>query len=223
VTGGTESPTLAEVFVPRSDRVARIALIGAGVVAISILAQVRIGPIWLQPLAVLLTAAILGSRGGGLTAIIYVALGILGLPVFGPGLSAWSDLGYPGPYLRYGLGYLMGLIAAAFAVGWLTERRSWDRHPANAARLGLAGIALLYLPGSIWAEVAALLMRQTRGPAGVLPSILMLVITVAVLAFGMPRAWAWVAAMQPAAPGSGSGELDSEPPPPERTHSDPPQ
>ena len=53
----------------------------------------------------------------------------------------------------------------------------------------------MYLPGVIWLEVAALLMRETRGPAGVLPSIPMLVITVAVLAFGLPRAWAEVAAM----------------------------
>ena len=128
VTGGTESPTLAEVFVPRSDRVATTAIIGASVIAISLLAQVRIGPIWLQPLAVLLIGAILGSRGGGLAAAIYVALGILGLPVFGPGISAWTNVDYRAPYARYGLGYLVGLTAAAFAVGWLTERRSWDRH-----------------------------------------------------------------------------------------------
>jgi hypothetical protein len=40
-------------------------------------------------------------------------------------------------------------------------------------------------------------MREARGPASVLPSIPMLVFTVAVLAFGLPRAWAAVAAMQP--------------------------
>jgi biotin transporter BioY len=203
VTGGAESPTLAEVFVPRSDRVASSALIGAGVIVIAILAQVRIGPIWLQPLAVLLTGAVLGSKGGGLAAVIYVGLGILGLPVFGPGLSAWTVMEFGAPYVRHGLGYLAGLTAAAFAVGWLTERRSWDRRPASAARLGLAGIALLYLPGVIWLEVAALLMRAQRGPAGVLPSVPMLVITVAVLAFGLPRAWTWVAAKQHAALASG--------------------
>jgi biotin transporter BioY len=199
VTGGTESPTLAQVFVTRSDKVATTAVIGASVVAISLLAQVRIGPIWLQPLAVLLSGAILGSRGGGLAAAIYVALGILGLPVFSPGVNAWTNVDFRVPYVRYALGYLVGLIAAAFAVGWLTERRLWDRHRASAARLALVGILLMYLPGVIWLEVAALLMRETRGPAGVLPSITMLVITVAVLGFGLPRAWAEVAAMQRAA------------------------
>jgi biotin transporter BioY len=196
VTGGTESPTLAQVFVPRSDSVATTVVIGASVIAISILAQVRIGPIWLQPLVVLLTGASLGSRGGVLAAALYVALGVLGLPVFGPGVNAWTTVNFRAPYVRYALGYLVGLTAAAFAVGWLTERRSWDRHRASAARLALVGIVLMYVPGVIWLEVAALLMRETRGPAGVLPSIPMLVITVAVLAFGLPRAWAWVEAMQ---------------------------
>ena len=223
VTGGTESATLAEVFVPRADRIATTALIGASVIAIAILAQVQIGPIWLQPLAVLLTGAILGSRRGGLAVCIYVALGILGLPVFGPGLDAWTSVNHRAPYVRYGLGYLVGLAAAAFAVGWLTERRSWDRHRATAARLALAGIVLMYLPGVIWLEVAALLMRETRAPAGVLPSIPMLVLTVAVLAFALPRAWAGVAAMQRPASASKSGAVPTQSTPTETTHTNQPQ
>jgi len=202
VTGGTESPTLAQVFVPRSDKVATTALIGAAAIVISVLAQVRIGPIWLQPLAVLLNGAVLGSRGGALAAPGYVALGIVGVPVFGPGVSAWTSVTAGTPYVRYGLGYLAGLVAAAFAVGWLSERRSWDRRRASAARLALAGIVLMYVPGVVWLESAALLMRESRGPAGVLPSIPMLVITVAVLAFGLPRAWTEVARMQRAASAS---------------------
>lgn len=218
VTGGTESPTLAEVFVPRSDRVATTALIGTGVIAISVLAQVRIGPIWFQPLAVLLTGAILGSRGGSLAAAIYVTVGIIGIPVFGPGVSAWTPVNFGPPYVRYGLGYLVGLIAAAFAVGWLSERRLWDRHRASAARLALAGVALMYLPGVIWLEVAALLAREARGPAGVLPSIPMLLITVAILALGLPRAWAAVAPMQRAASESRSGVVPTPSTPTETTH-----
>ena len=223
VTGGTESATLAEVFVPRADRIATTALVGSSVIAIAILAQVQIGPIWLQPLAVLLTGAILGSRRGGLAVCIYVALGILGFPVFGPGLDAWTSVAFRAPYVRYGLGYLIGLTAAAFAVGWLTERRSWDRHRATAARLALAGIVLMYLPGVIWLEIAALLMREARGPAGVLPSIPMLVLTVAVLTFGLPRAWAGVAALQRPASGSELGAVPTQPTPTETTHTNQPQ
>ena len=93
MTGGLESPTLAAMFVPRSDRVATAALVAASAVAISVLAQVRIGPIWLQPLAVLLTAAALGSRAGALAVTIHIALAILGLPVFGPGDQRLDERG----------------------------------------------------------------------------------------------------------------------------------
>ena len=54
----------------------------------------------------------------------------------------------------------------------------------------------MYVPGVVWLEFAALLMRETHGPAGVLPSILMLVITVAVVAFALPRAWVAAASMK---------------------------
>jgi biotin transporter BioY len=219
VTGGKDSPTLAEVFVPRSDRVATMVLIGAAVIAISILAQVWVGPIWLQPLAVLLSGASLGSRRGGLAATMYVALGILGVPVLGPGVSAWTNVDFNVPYIRYGLGYLAGLTAAAFAVGWLSERRLWDRHRLSAARLALAGIVLMYLPGVVWFEVTALLRRETRGPEGVLPSIPMVVITVAVFAFALPRAWAAVAPLQRAASESKSAAVPTQSTPAETTHS----
>jgi biotin transporter BioY len=220
-TGGTQSPTLAEVFVPRSDRVATAVLIGAGVIAISVLAQVSVGPIWLQPLAVLVTGAILGSTGGSLAASIYVGLGILGLPVFGPGVSAWTNIDSGAPYVRYGLGYVLGLTAAAFTVGRLSERRMWDRHRASAARLALAGILIMYLPGVVWFEIATLLMRETRGWAGVLPSIPMLVITVAILAFGLPRAWEAVASMERAASHSTPETDPTQSKPAATTHTDP--
>jgi biotin transport system substrate-specific component len=182
---------------------------------------VQIGRIWFQPLAVLLTGAVLGSRGGSLAATIYIALGIVGIPVFGPGVSAWTTVDGV-PYVRYGLGYLVGLTAAAFAVGWLSERRSWDRHRASAARLALAGSVTMYLPGVVWLEVAALLRREPGAPAGVLPSIPMLVITVPVLAFGLPRAWAAVAAMQLAASASKSAAVATQSTPTETTPTDSP-
>ena len=218
MTGGTESPTLAAMFVARSDRVATAAVIATCVIAISILAQVRVGAIWFQPLAVLLTGAVLGSRGGALAVAIYVALGIIGLPVFGPGVNAWTSVSSGAPYIRYGLGYVAGLTGAAFAVGWLSERRRWDRHRATAARLALAGIALIYIPGFAWLEVTALLMRETKGPGGVLPSIPMLVITVAVLALGLPRLWVAAAAAQRAASEYTSAAVTAQATPAETTN-----
>ncbi len=133
-------------------------------------------------------------------------------------------MGYTGtPYVRYGLGYLVGLTAAAFAVGRLSERRSWDRHRASAARLALVGIALMYGLGFVWLEVAALLKRETQAPSGVLPSILMLVITVAVVAFALPRAWVAAASMKRAQSESTLEAVPVQTEPDETTDPRPPQ
>jgi biotin transport system substrate-specific component len=192
ITGGTDSPTLAEVFFPSSDRVATVALIGGSAFAIAILAQIKVGPIWLLPLAVLLAAAALGSRNGALASGVYVALGMIGLPVFGGRHSAWSEVEYQGPFAQHALGYLAGLVAAAYAVGWLAERRWWDRKIPTAALLALIGVLIIYVPGRLWAEIVALFLRSSRAETSVLPSIPMLVITVAVFAVALPQAWAWV-------------------------------
>lgn len=192
VTGGTESPTLAQVFVPRSDRIANVALIVAGAVLIGAFSQIRLGPVWLQPLAVLFTAAVLGSRGGALSVVVFIALGIVGIPVFGGGHSAWTAVDFRTPYAQHALGHLLGLAMAAFAVGWLAERRSWDRRIPTGALLALVGIVLLYLPGRIWVEVVALFMRQDRADTALLPSIPMLVATILIMAVALPWAWGWV-------------------------------
>ena len=224
VKGGTESPTLAAVFVARSDTVATSALIAVFVIAISILAQVRVGPLWLQPLAVLLTGAVLGSRGGGLAATIYVAIGILGLPVFAPGVSAWTSVNFRAPYVRYGLGYLVGLTAAAFAVGWLCERRLWDRHRAGAARLALAGITLhvrawIHLARDVrpcsCANSAGPRVCCRRSQCSSLPSPFWRSVC-HVRGLG-------VASMQHAASESESRELPPESTPPGTTHTNPPR
>lgn len=213
-TGGTESPTLSQVFFPRSDRMANVALIAASVIAITLLAQVKVGPIWLQPLAVLLAGAALGSRNGGLAAVAYIVLGVIGLPVFGGGVNAWAPSAQ-GPYAQHAIGYLVGLAAGAFAVGWLAERRSWDRRIPTAALMALIGVAILYVPGLIWVEALALFMRLPGGQTSLLPSIPMLAISVVVLAVALPQAWAWVERRQRPRVEPGSEELEPEPKVPE--------
>jgi biotin transporter BioY len=192
VKGGQEAPTLSQVFLPKSDKIANVALIAGSVLAILILAQIKLGPIWLLPLGALLVGAGIGSRSGALAVLIFVALGVVGLPVFGGGQSAWSTLGSRGSYMQEALGMMVGLIAATFTVGWLAERRLWDRRFPTAAALALIGVALIYLPGRIWAEILALFMRQASAEISFLPSIPMLVITVAVMTVALPMTWSWL-------------------------------
>src|SRR4030095_13090228 len=80
-------------------------------------------PFTFQPMVVLVGAAVLGGRLGAASQILYLTLGILGLPVFAasPVLSQGIArlLGPTG-------GYLMAYPVAAFVTGTLAER-GFDR------------------------------------------------------------------------------------------------
>lgn len=68
-------------------------------------------PITLQTLFVLLSAVALGSNLGGLTQVIYIILGVSGLPIFaGAGNGIYYLFGPTG-------GYLFGFVAAVFFAG----------------------------------------------------------------------------------------------------------
>ncbi len=100
-------------------------------------------PVTGQTLAVLLLGALLGSRRGALSVLTYMVEGAVGLPVFAGGGSgpAWL-LGPTG-------GYLLGFVAAAWAVGWLSEHLG-DRSVAGTLVILLAGSAVIYLFGLLW-------------------------------------------------------------------------
>jgi biotin transporter BioY len=211
MTGGTESSTLAQVFVPRSDTFANAILIGASVIGMAILAQIKFGPIWLLPLAALFVGVILGSQRGGLAAMIFIVLGVVGIPVFGGGRSAWTPVEFRAPYAQLALGFLLGLAAATFVVGWLAERRAWDRRLQTAGLLALVGVLIMYVPGFGWVQLVALFQRQTNAQIGILPSVPMLVLTVAILAVVLPQAWRWVAERQQPKPVLEPTVLEPEP------------
>src|SRR4029450_4406651 len=75
-------------------------------------------PFTFQPMVVLVGAAALGARLGMASQIIYLALGVAGLPVF-----AASPALPPGIARLFGPtgGYLMVYPIAAFITGWLAE------------------------------------------------------------------------------------------------------
>lgn len=73
-------------------------------------------PFTLQPFFVLLSGSLLGSRLGALSQLVYVLVGLLGLPVFTQG-------GGPGYIMQPTFGYLVGFVICAYLVGKLTEKR----------------------------------------------------------------------------------------------------
>lgn len=94
-----------------------------GAVLVALAAQVAVPlpgtpvPMTLQPLAVLLVGGLLGPRLGATSMVLYLALGIAGLPVFTPTVPLLGIARLLGPTG----GYLLAYPVAAFAVGWLAD------------------------------------------------------------------------------------------------------
>ena len=77
-------------------------------------------PITLQTLVVLLSGAMLGAYYGALSMIIYLSLGVIGLPVFAGGSSGIGVLFGPTG------GYLFSYPIAAFVIGKMLENKKLD-------------------------------------------------------------------------------------------------
>lgn len=124
-------------------------LVVAGSLFVAALAQVSLPlpftpvPITGQSFAVLLVGAVLGARRGATSLALYLLEGSLGLPVFANGTSGWARLLGPTG------GYLIGFVAAAWIVGYLTER-GLSRHWYMLLLTFLAGEAAIYLLGVPW-------------------------------------------------------------------------
>jgi len=144
-------------------------------------------PFTFQPMVVLLGAMVLGSRLGAASQVLYLALGIAGLPVF-----AASPLLPPGAARLLGPsgGYLMSYPLASFVTGALAER-GFDRRYLTAVIAMAAGLAVVYAGGTAWLSIAS---PQARGistalAAGVAPFIVPDVLKLFVAAGVMPGLW----------------------------------
>lgn len=160
-------------------------ILSSGFVALSAQAymELRVGPVPItgQTFSVLLVGATLGSRLGTAALLLYLAEGIVGMPVFSGGNSGWA-------YFSGGPtgGYLAGFVAGAFVTGWLCER-GWDRHVLlTAAAMALGNVAI-YACGVVrladfvgWSEVWA---------AGVQPFLAGAAAKIALASGLLPGAW----------------------------------
>jgi biotin transport system substrate-specific component len=96
-------------------------------------------PITGQTFAVLMTGAVLGSKRGGASMLVYLGTGIAGVPVFAP----------DGAIPHASVGYLIGYPVAAFVVGWFVEQ-GWGRNPLKLAGAMLLGEVAIYGFGLPW-------------------------------------------------------------------------
>ncbi len=186
----TLAPTLLKRTLPRlNTHVRDTLLIVSGSLCVAGMAQVRIAlpftpvPITGQTFAVLLVGAVLGSRRGAASLLLYLIQGLLGLPVFAGGASSLAYLLGPTG------GYLVGFVVAAGLVGLLAAR-GLDRRIPSALLAFLAGEAVIYLFGVTWLTVFLGIQRAIA--AGLLPFLVGDAIKLAAAGLVLPAAWALV-------------------------------
>ncbi|MFC3722035.1 biotin transporter BioY [Neoaquamicrobium sediminum] len=103
-------------------------------------------PFTMQTFVVLVIGMSFGWRLAAVTVALYLAQGVVGLPVFAGSPEKGIGLTYlAGPTG----GYLLGMLPAAALCGWLAEL-GWDRHVSTSAIAMLAGTTIIYAFGLIW-------------------------------------------------------------------------
>ena len=138
----------ATVF-PRATPAVDVMLAMGGAAFIALAAQISIPlpftpvPITGQTFAVAMTAAALGLTTGAAASILYVAAGLVGLPVYADASSGWHVLSSATG------GYLIGFIACALIVGWCGDH-GWTSSFSSTVGAMLLGETLIYICGLLW-------------------------------------------------------------------------
>lgn len=157
---------------PALARLREVGLVLAGTAALTLIGQISIPlpftpvPITLGTFAALGVGAILGSRRGALSALLFGALAAVGAPV----LAGWSS----GVVATFG--YVIGYILIAAIAG--RAATVWSRHSGSMASRVATGVALMllasasvYIPGLIWLKVATGASWSTALSLGLVPFI----------------------------------------------------
>jgi len=140
-------------------------------------------PIVLSNLLAVLSGLILGPRLGAMSQLVYVLVGVAGVPVFA-GLHGGAAV-LAGPTG----GYLVGFVLAAAVAGALRGAPPLDTRRALSA--AAAGAAVVYLPGLPWLVVTTGMGLRRALLAGVLPFLpgdLLKVVAAGVVAPSLSRA-----------------------------------
>lgn len=153
MTTQTQTLVLADIWTKpeaRTNILVRDATLVVGFALLTaICAQIRIPlgftpvPITGQTFAVLLAGAVLGKKLGALSQLTYWLAGLTGLPFYSNATGGWS-VGTGAT-----MGYMIGFVLAATAVGHLAELKH-DRKFITSLPAMLLGSAIIYICGATW-------------------------------------------------------------------------
>lgn len=171
-----------------------MALIVMGSLFVAGLAQVSISllplspvPITGQTLGVLLVGASLGAMRGGLSLLLYLSWGAIGLPFFAEGNSGLDFLKMSSATG----GYLWGFVVAATVVGSLAQR-GWDRSFRSAIGAMLIGEVIIFTLGVTWLSWAISVPGSKALELGLYPFVVGDVLKLLIAAAALPASWRFV-------------------------------
>lgn len=180
----------ATVF-PRATPAVDVVLAVGGAALIALAAQVSISlpftpvPFTLQTFAVAATAASLGLGAGAASSLLYVAAGLVGLPVYADASSGWHVLsGASG-------GYLIGFIGCALVVGWCGDR-GWTSSFSSTVGAMLLGETVIYIVGLLWLRHVLHTPLEKTLEFGLYPFVVGDLLKVYAAAAVLPPAHRWV-------------------------------
>jgi biotin transport system substrate-specific component len=136
-------------------------------------------PLSLATFAVLLTGAALGPARGAASAGLYLALGVVGVPLFAGGQFGWAFASF---------GYIIGYVAAALLVGILARRRS-DRGVWSTLGLAALGSLAIYACGVPWLAAFTGVDLATALMLGVVPFLIGDAIKIVATTALLPATW----------------------------------
>jgi len=114
-------------------------------------------PFTLQFLFTTLAGLILGSKLGAISVAVYIAIGLMGIPVFTQG----GGIGY---VLQPTFGYIIGFMVGAYITGLIVEKANKSNFTTYLVA-GFAGLFVVYLFGMIYYYFVA--NYYTNSPIGV--------------------------------------------------------
>ena len=117
-------------------------------------------PVTLQTTFVLLSGFLLGGKYSAVSCGVYMAMGLLGLPVFAEG-------GGSAYVLHPSFGYIVGFIFGSALIGFITEKSA---RPSclRLSAAALCGLAVIYAVGTVYFYIVTRLNTGTAVPLSTL-------------------------------------------------------